>query len=101
MVYTVMFYEWDEAKSRENVRKHGVSFEEAVTIFEDPGLRLAEDDGDWGEQRFRAIGRSVRGRQLLAVFCERSRGDGQEEIIRIISARQLTPGERRRLGRLR
>lgn len=94
-----MIYEWDEAKSQTNIRKHGVSFEEAQTVFEDPQLLIHEDIASVGEQRFVAIGVSQHNRQLFVVFCERGRQS--EEVTRIISARKLTPRERRRLAQLR
>ena len=95
-----MIYEWDEAKNQANIKKHGIAFEEAQTVFDDPGLQIAEDDGPWKERRFRAIGWSKETRQLFVVYCERGEEEEGEEIIRIVSARKLTRKEQGRLGRL-
>lgn len=82
--------EWDESKAQENLRKHGVSFEEAATVFGDP-LSLTIDDPlhSAEEDRLIMIGQSYRGRMLVVVHAER--GDN----VRIISARLATPRERR------
>lgn len=86
-----MRFEWDPAKSLRNVRKHGVSFEEATTLFTAGSDWLDLDDemhsGD--EMRYRAIGPIARG---IAVVVYVERDDG---LLRIISARLATPNERR------
>jgi uncharacterized protein len=84
-------FDWDEAKASANERKHGVSFEEARTVFGDAGA-IAEYDGphSWEEERFIIIGTSERQRVLLVVYVERI-----EETFRLISARRATPRERR------
>ena len=81
---------WDPEKARANYDKHGVSFSEASSIFGDP-LMMAVEDGEhsFGEQRYQAIGLSIRSRLLFVVFSERDRG------IRIISAREATRRERK------
>ena len=85
-----MRFEWDDAKAAANLRKHGVSFEEAAEVFDDPNISEHETAGQSSEEaRFVVIGYSSR-RMLFVVFTER-RGD----VIRIISARQPTPSERR------
>ncbi|HMC63881.1 MAG TPA: BrnT family toxin [Gemmataceae bacterium] len=83
-------FEWDERKARQNLRKHGVLFDEASTIFSDP-LALTIDDPVHSEEedRFVTLGESHRSRLLVVVFIER--GDR----IRIISARTATRRERR------
>ncbi len=81
-------FEWDEGKAAANVAKHGVSFDEAATVFEDPDA-LEDDDGA-GAGVLVIIGYSIALRLLLVVFVERDDRD------RIISARQATPEERRR-----
>ena len=83
-------FDWDEEKAPSNWMKHGVSFEEATTVFYDP-LSLTIDDPDHsiGEDRFVTIGIGDFGRLLVVVYMDR---DG---IIRIISARAATPRERR------
>jgi uncharacterized protein len=81
-------FEWDESKARDNLEKHGVTFEEAAEIFFDPfyqkGDASTEDD-----QREFVIGYSVAQRLLLVVYVERG------ERTRIISARRATRRERR------
>jgi len=71
-------------------QKHGVSFEEAATVFADPLARFYDDpDHSTNELRFLLVGHSLLGRLLLVVHAERG------DIIRIISARKPTPRERR------
>jgi uncharacterized protein len=82
-------FTWDPRKAAANLRKHGVSFDEAVTIFADPLAAMLEDALD--PNRSILIGRSRRGRTLLTVFVELF-----EDMIRIISARRATSHERRR-----
>lgn len=83
-------FEWDDAKARSNRRKHGVSFEEAATIFGDPlSLTIEDPSHSVGEERFVIMGESARGRLVVVVFTER--GDR----IRIISAREATSREAR------
>jgi len=92
-------FEWDAKKDRSNQRKHGVSFEEARTVFFDEGALVASDpDHSREEDRFLIIGFSIRARLVLVCFCERRQGD----VIRIISARKATRKEqvRYREGRL-
>ena len=85
-------FEWDPGKSRSNLKKHRVSFEEAKTVFFDEGALVASDpDHSAEEDRFLIIGFSVQLRVLLVCFCERSEGD----TIRIISARKATKKEQR------
>ena len=85
-------FEWDEAKNRENERKHGVSFEEAQTVFFDENAREFYDDehSEW-EDRFLLLGMSARMRLLMVCHCIRKGGS----VIRIISARKATKNERR------
>jgi len=80
-------FEWDEAKAAENQRKHGVSFEEAVTVFDDPLFVLREASRN-EEPRDAAIGFSSIGRLLTVVHIE---FDGKS--IRIISAWRASPVE--------
>ena len=83
--------EWDEAKNVENKRKHGVSFEDASTVFADEhALLLADPDHSLEEDRFILMGFSASIRLLVVCHCYR-RG---EQIIRIISARKATKSER-------
>ncbi len=84
-----MRFEWDPARAAANKRKHGVSFEEASECFSDP-LALILDVPGYPE-RFILIGSSQRHRVVLTVFVERDAA-----LIRIISARRATAGERRK-----
>ena len=84
-------FEWDARKARSNLRKHGVSFVEAATVFADP-LTVTIYDPDHSsarEERFITLGHSVRRRAVVVVHCDR--GDS----IRIVSARLATRGERK------
>jgi uncharacterized DUF497 family protein len=93
-----MRFEWDVAKNRANQNKHGIDFETAVHVFNDPNHLLIKDRIDEkGEQRWHALG--VTGDvPLLVVHVYRSTHDG-EEIIRIISARKANQRESRRYFR--
>ena len=89
-------FEWDEAKSRANEKKHGVSFVEAQTVFFDGNAIHFFDEVHSGEEyRFLMLGRSFKLRLLLVVHCEREE-DGV--VIRIISARKATQKERKEYG---
>jgi uncharacterized DUF497 family protein len=83
-------FEWDSDKAAQNLKKHGVSFEEASTVFADPlSLTIPDPLHSEVEDRFVMNGLSHRGRQLVVVYTERG------ERIRIISARAATPRERK------
>ena len=90
-----MLYEWNEDKNASNQKNHGISFEEAVTVFDQSRYLLYEDQKPAAEQRFIAIGHSKKGNHLLVVHCYRVRE--HEERIRIISARKVTKAEERSL----
>jgi uncharacterized DUF497 family protein len=82
-------FEWNPRKAAENLRKHGVAFEEATTVFFDPLSRtIADPDHSDDEPRFVTLGLSVRHNLLVVVHTER--GDR----IRIISARRATRKEK-------
>ena len=82
---------WDEWKNRQNQKKHGVSFEEAESVFFDERAREYFDpDHSDEEDRFLLVGRSYRLRTLLICHCYRE----GERVIRIISARRATRAER-------
>jgi uncharacterized DUF497 family protein len=89
-------YVWDETKNRKNQVKHGICFEEAQTVFEDPLALIWPNENGSEETREIIIGYSKKHRQLFVVFFEEAEG----EDIRIISARKLTRPERKSLGRL-
>jgi uncharacterized DUF497 family protein len=80
-------FEWDDAKAAANHAKHGVSFDEARPVFDDPFALVLSDDSAPGEERWRLIGMSG-GRVLFAVFTEPAHGRR-----RIISARRATKRE--------
>ena len=82
-------FEWDDQKAASNVAKHGVSFGEAATVFDNP-LAVIFDDEAHSDDEIREviIGHSTQGRLLVVVFTERT-----ERVVRIISARQATKRE--------
>ncbi len=81
--------EWDDAKARSNERKHGVSFEEAASVFSDWSQVTSPDPlHSTDEDRFATIGVSIRDRLLVVIHADR------EEEVRIISARPATRFER-------
>jgi len=83
-------FEWNPAKAAANVRKHGVTFEEALTLFGDKQHIVVPDkEHSWDETRCLAIGMSKKGRMLVICFTER------KHHIRIISARTAERWERR------
>ena len=83
-------FEWDSAKATGNARKHGVSFEEAQSIFYDEfAIQFFDEEHSGDEERFLLLGMSTGARLLLVCHCEREAGN----IIRIISARQATKCE--------
>jgi len=91
-----MRFEWDEDKSRSNRKKHGVPFEAAVRVFGDPLLLVTKDRIVDGERRWHAIG-AVETAILLVVHVYRTESEhGEEETVRIISARPADRRERRR-----
>ena len=84
-------FEWDAAKAATNVKKHGVSFEDAQSVFADERARLIDDPvHSDGEDRFMLLGLCSSLRLLVVCHCYRS----EEGVIRIISARKATKGER-------
>jgi uncharacterized DUF497 family protein len=85
-----MEFEWDPRKARSNLRKHGVSFEEAATVFSD-ALSFTYDDEIHSrtERRYATLGLSNQGHVLVVAHTMRS------EYVRIISAREATPREKR------
>lgn len=86
-----MQFEWDDNKAESNALKHGITFDEAVTVFADPDLLFTEDSRhSQGEEREWAIGETENGSIVVVVFTMR------DEQIRIISAREATKKERQR-----
>jgi uncharacterized protein len=82
-------FEWDPARAKMNLRKHGVTFREAAAVLRDPlGITIFDPDHSDEEDRFIIFGFSAAGRLLMVAHTERG------ERIRIISARGLTRAER-------
>ena len=85
-----MIYEWDPKKAKANLRKHGVSFEEALTAFADALARIFDDeDHSVEEHREIIVGYSAKERLLVVCFT------AQGESVRIFSARKATRGEKK------
>ena len=85
----LLVFEWDSKKARSNHRKHGISFDEARTVFEDPLAAIFMDEEHSArENREIIIGNTVLGRLVLVSFTERRQGH-----IRMISARRATRRE--------
>lgn len=83
-------FEWDEEKAKKNLKKHGVSFEEAATIFNDPRIATIFDpDHSEDEERFVSLGMSFIQRLLSVVHTKRGKRS------RLISARKATKAERK------
>ncbi len=85
-----MDFEWDAEKDQQNQANHGVSFDEASTVFGDPfALTIGDPDHSWEEQRFLTTGHTNGQRLVIVSHVDR------EERIRLISARDVTAAERR------
>ncbi|MCE5181720.1 MAG: BrnT family toxin [Betaproteobacteria bacterium] len=83
-------FEWDTAKAASNKKKHGVSFEEAQSVFYDEfAVQFFDEDNSVPEERFLMLGFSDEARLLIVCHCERDQGS----IVRIISARKATKNE--------
>jgi uncharacterized protein len=83
-------YEWDQEKATSNLEKHGVSFEEAATIFSDPlYVDFYDPDHSVEEHRYLIMGQSTAGRLLIVSYTDR------DDVVRLISAREVTPSERK------
>jgi len=88
-------FEWDTRKDKANQRKHGVSFEEAQSVFFDENaIQFYDEEHSEHEERFLMLGLSIRARVLVVCHCEREAGN----MIRIISARRATKSERKYYG---
>ena len=86
-----MAFEWHSAKAKSNLEKHGVSFEEASSVFDDPlQLHYPDETHSVGEQRYICLGVSDSGRLLMLAYVEHL-----SETFRIISAREMTRREQR------
>ncbi len=88
----MLVFEWDPGKARRNLQKHGVAFDEAVTVCDEPLAAIFQDqDHSADEEREIIVGYSILNRLLLVCFTERPR-----DRVRILSARVATAQERRR-----
>lgn len=84
-----MDYQWDAAKARSNLRKHGIDFADAVGVFEDEWAFTCKEEEIEGEFRFATLGMDFLGRIVVVVSTYR------DDDIRLISARPATPRERK------
>ena len=85
-----MNFEWDEVKAAANLEKHGVSFEEAKTVFDDPlYIDFYDPDHSYDEHRYIIIGQSGQRRLLIVSYTE------SDDVLRLISSREVTPAERK------
>ncbi|RJP18831.1 MAG: BrnT family toxin [Candidatus Omnitrophota bacterium] len=84
-----MNYQWDKNKAQTNLRKHGIRFADAVSIFQDDNAITVEDTNHGNEERYITIGSDAFGQILVVVYTWRS------DNIRLISARKAKPRERR------
>jgi len=84
-------YEWDPRKAKQNLRKHGIAFSDAVSVFFDDSAITIEDINP-EEERFATLGMDALGRVLVLVYTWR------EDNIRMISARKATEKERKQYG---
>ena len=83
-------FQWDKQKSQINQQKHGISFEEAESVFfDDYAIQFWDEDHSQDEERFLLLGISSKMRILIVVHCFRE----EDSIIRIISARKATKNE--------
>ncbi len=83
-------FEWDRAKASANLKKHGIAFEEAQSVFyDDYAIQFFDDEHSDSEERFLLLGMSSNAKLLLVCHCER----GSDEVLRIISARKATKRE--------
>jgi hypothetical protein len=86
-----MLFAWDEVKSRRNLLKHGISFETAKLVFDDPYAFSVRDRVVEGEDRWQTLG-MISG--VVVMVAHTYRDEGEDLVTRIISARKATPTER-------
>ena len=89
-------FEWDDNKNQTNIQKHGISFEEASSVFyDDDAIVISDESHSDSEERFVLIGFSFKARIIVVCHCYRQ----EDSIIRIISARKASIKERKeRIG---
>ncbi len=93
-----MRFEWDGKKEKANIKKHGISFDEASSAFYDENaIQFFDPDHSQGEDRFILLGISFKLRVLVVCHCFRT----EETVVRIISARKADRGEEKEYWRLR
>ena len=84
-MFSIEGFEWDKKKAEINEKKHGITFDEAITVFyDDHAILIPDPDHSFYEERFLLLGRSERSNILVVVHCERDNN------LRIISARKPT-----------
>ena len=92
-----LFFEWDAVKNASNQKKHGISFEEAKTVFSDDFARLiADPEHSEDEERFILLGESIQSNLLIVCHCIRDK-----DSVRIVSARKADKKERHTYERFR
>ena len=91
-----MRFEWDDEKNRLNQLKHGLTFETAALVFNDPHAMFRKDRIVAGEQRWHIIGAVERAVLLVVHVYRMENENGEEETIRLVSAREADKRERRR-----
>jgi uncharacterized DUF497 family protein len=89
-----MRFEWDEKKNESNKAKHGISFELARQVFDDPLHLSIQDRAENGEERWQTLG--IVGGVVVLLVAHTWREDGGQDVVRMISARKATKQERRR-----
>jgi uncharacterized DUF497 family protein len=87
-----MRFEWDEDKNRRNVAKHKVSFQTAISVFDDQHALSILDRIVDGEERWQTLGMIE---EIVLIVAHTWDDQGDDAVIRVISARKATPGERR------
>jgi hypothetical protein len=88
-----MRLEWDPLKDRQNLARHGISFETARLVFDDPRALSVQDRTVEGEERWQTLG--MIGGVVIVLVAHTYREEHGDEVIRIVSARKATPRERR------
>ena len=94
-----MRFEWDENKNKTNRDKHGVSFETAQLVFNDPHALSVQDRHECGEERWQTLG--LVGGVVMLLVAHTYTESGDAEVIRIISARKATKREKQRYEQAR
>jgi uncharacterized protein len=88
----MVWFEWDDVKAKTNERKHGVRFDDAMLVFSDPYALVEQDRMEGGELRRQTLG--LVGGVVLLLVAHTVRNEGEDEVIRIISARKASRKER-------